>query len=73
VLELLAESSNPKVLVKSQIRIFVDLMWSQYKPNIINYIFIPYIGYLAILLFMSAKIIGPYQKSLEEPLTPEEH
>jgi hypothetical protein len=28
ILELLAESSNPKVLVKAQIRIFVDLMWS---------------------------------------------
>ena len=73
MLELLAESSNPSVLVKAQIRIFVDLMWSKYKPNIIVYIFVPYIGYLGILLYMSAYIIGPYQRSLEEPLTPEEH
>jgi hypothetical protein len=28
LLELLAEASNPQVLVKAQIRIFVDLMWS---------------------------------------------
>lgn len=73
LLEILAEKSNPSVLVKAQIRIFVDLMWSQYKPNIINYIFLPYIGYLIVLLYMSASIIGPYHRSLEEPLTPEEH
>jgi hypothetical protein len=48
-------------------------MWSKYKPNIIVYIFIPYMGYLAILSFMSASIVGPYQRSLEEPLSPEEH
>jgi len=30
-------------------------------------------GYLAILSYMSASIVGPYQRSLEEPLSPEEH
>jgi hypothetical protein len=49
LIKLLAESSNPKVLTKAQIRIFIDLMWSFYNPKIINYIFIPYLGYLIVL------------------------
>ena len=73
LLELLSDGANPSVLVKSSIRIFVDLMWSQYKPNIIKYIFWPYIWYLVILSYMSGYIVGPYTKSLRDPLTPEEN
>ena len=46
------------------IRIFIKLMWKEYKPMIIKWIFIPYLLYLGTFMFLTSSGTGKFLENI---------
>lgn len=60
LLKLLATEANNQVLVKKSIKTIVDLLWKNYQPVIIKYIFMPYLIYLFSITQLCSRLLGPF-------------
>lgn len=70
---LLATDANDRVLIKSSIKIFVELMWKYYQPKIIKFILCPYMIYVLAISILFSKIIGDQFDAFKSDLTIEEN
>ena len=70
---LLATDANDRVLIKSSIKIFVELMWKYYQPKIIKWILCPYMVYVLAISILFSKIIGDQFDAFKSDLTIEEN
>ena len=59
-LKLLSESDNGALCEQKSVRIFIELMWDQFQPNIIKYVFLPYLFYLFSFILLSSIYAGNY-------------
>ena len=73
LLQILADAANNKALLTQNIKVFIDLMWSQYQMAIIKCIFIPFVIYLALLSYFSSTTVGVFIESFELDMDIEEN
>ena len=66
LLEILADTTNERVLTKKSIRIFINFMWKYYQNAIIKKIFLPYVLYLLLLLILSGVTVRQYCEMFDD-------
>jgi hypothetical protein len=65
LLKLLTNQDNSQLYATKAIRIFIDMLWIKYQPQIIKKVFLPYMIYLVLFVFLCSKYAGEYLAILE--------
>lgn len=62
-IQMLANGSNPIALKMKPVKMFIELMWSEFQPAIIRYVFAPYCIYLAFIYQLTGSMLGKFLNS----------
>lgn len=63
MVQLLASEANNVTLTKKTIKVFIELMWDTYQPEIVRYMFVPYLCYLILISYVGGYCIPNYLQS----------
>lgn len=66
MINILADNADSNVLVQKSVRVFINLIWTEFQPKIIRRIFVPYIIYLLAFMQLSSNIAGDILDEVDE-------
>ena len=69
LLRILANDANDAALTMRSIKIFIDLMWSHYQMEIVKFVLLPFIFYMACLISLSLGMFADLMDDLQDPTT----
>ena len=63
LLSMLANDANPLILKMKPVKMFIEILWTEYQPLIIRMVFAPYILYLLCIYQLTGSMLGRFLTS----------